>query len=149
VVASSACGQAAIQLQGSLPFAFRVLGCAVPLRLQAAVLARESGVLLTSRDEHSFVAPGSFALHRRVRHAPGQSVVGASRRSAAPGSQQLGAATRGSAGSASVSRPRPIGSSGSRASRLARPESVPRVMLNPSIERTLPGKPVSASHVKR
>jgi hypothetical protein len=134
VVASSAYGKAAIQLQGSLPFAFGVLGCAVQLRLQAAVLARESGVLLTGRNGHSFVAPGSSTLHRRVRHAPGQSVVGASRRSAAPGSQQLGAATRGSAGSASVSRPRHIGLSSSPASRMAAPQSVPRVMLNPSIE---------------
>jgi hypothetical protein len=146
VAAPSVYGQAAIQLQGSLPFASQVLGCAVQLRVQAAVLARKVGVLLAGRDGHSKVAPGAFALHRLVRQAPGQSVVGASRRLK---SQQLGAATEGGAELLSVRSPKYIAQENARVSRLARSEAVPSAMPNYSIERTSPGKPGAASHVKR
>jgi hypothetical protein len=84
-----------------------------------------------------------------VRHAPGQFMVGASRRSAAPGSQYGGAAEYGSAG---LARLRDLEV---RSAKLAPPyhlgntEAAPRVMPNYSIERTSPGKPGLASHVKR
>ena len=76
------------------------------------------------------------------------SVVGAPRRSAAPGSQSVGAAGYGSsvlplgeAGAVGSKRPRPY--------RLAPSVACHRAMPNPSIERTCPGKPGHASHVKR
>jgi hypothetical protein len=146
VAAPSVYGQAAIQLQGSLPSASQVLGCAVQLRVQAAMLARKVGVLLAGRDGHSKVAPGAFALHRLVRQAPGQSVVGASRRLK---SQQLSAALDGSASTASVPRAEYITQENAGVSRLARSVAVPSAMPNYSIERTCPGKPGHASHVKR
>jgi hypothetical protein len=149
VVASSVYGQAVIQLQGSRPFAFQVLGEAVPFCIKSAVLARKSGVLFPERqgqDWHSTASPGVLALGWRVRHAPGQSVVGASRRLK---SQLLGAATEGSADLESVPRPRHIAQENARVSRLARSEALPGAMPNYSIERTRPGKPGRASHVKR
>jgi hypothetical protein len=150
VVASSIYGQAAIQLQGSLPFAFQVLGGTVPSRTKSAVLARKTGVLFPERqgqDWHSTASPGVLALHWRVRHAPGRSVVGASRRLK---SQPLGAATEGSADLESVPRPRHIAQENARVSRLARSEAVPSAMPHYSIERTSHGlRPCAASHVKR
>jgi hypothetical protein len=84
-----------------------------------------------------------------VRHAPGRFMVGASRRSAAPGSQYRGTAEYGSAGLACL-RGLEV-----RSAKLAPPyhlgntETGPRAMPNYSIERTRPGKPGRASHVKR
>jgi hypothetical protein len=86
---------------------------------------------------------------RLVRHAPSQFVVGASRRSAAPGSQGFERCrvrhryARLYAQSCSTLR------------HMASPwhpgntEAAPSVMPNLSIERTRPGKPGRASHVKR
>jgi hypothetical protein len=86
---------------------------------------------------------------RLVRHAPSQFVVGASRRSAAPGSQYWSAARDGSAGVACLLRPELRSTTLARVSQQARPVAFGSVMLNPSIERTRPGKPGRASHVKR
>jgi hypothetical protein len=76
-------------------------------------------------------------------------VVGASRRSAAPGSQFRGAAGYGGSGFRLIVRSVPLaaGDSGF----IVRPVlwlAIP-AMPNPSIERTRPGKPGRASHVKR
>jgi hypothetical protein len=86
---------------------------------------------------------------RLVRHAPSQFAVGASRRSAAPGSQYWGAAGYGSAGVTCLLRPELRSTMLSRGSRQARSVACRSVMPNPSIERTRPGKPGRASHVKR
>ena len=75
----------------------------------------------------------------------GQSVIGASRRL----SSQLWGAARGSAGVARLSRPELRSTTLSRASRLGGRVLLGGAMLNPSIERTSPGKPGAASHVKR
>jgi hypothetical protein len=76
-------------------------------------------------------------------------VVGAPRRSAAPGSQFVGAAGYGSSGFCSVVRSAPLAASVP--GLIVRPVlrlAIP-AMPNPSIERTSPGKPGLASHVKR
>jgi hypothetical protein len=76
------------------------------------------------------------------------SVVGASRRSAAPGGRSVGAAGYGSL----VLSRRRVGAIGSKRSgpyRLASSEARHGALPNPSIERTSPGKPGAASHVKR
>jgi hypothetical protein len=86
---------------------------------------------------------------RLVRHAPSQFVVGASRHSAAPGSQYWSAAEYGSAGVARLSRPELRSTMLSRVLRQASSVACGSVMPNPSIERTRPGKPGRASHVKR
>jgi hypothetical protein len=86
---------------------------------------------------------------RLVRHAPSQFLVGASRRSAAPGSQYGGAAGYSSAGVARLLRPALRSTRLSRASRQASSVACGSAMPNPSIERTRPGKPGRASHVKR
>jgi hypothetical protein len=86
---------------------------------------------------------------RLVRHAPSRFVVGASRRSAAPGSQFGGAAGYGSAGVARLRRPELRSTMLSRVSRQASSVAFVGAMPNPSIERTRPGKPGRASHVKR
>jgi hypothetical protein len=78
-----------------------------------------------------------------------QVVVGASRRSAAPGSQYWSAAKDGSAGLARLRRPELRSTMLSRASRQASSVAFTGATPNPSMERTLSGKPVSASHVKR
>ena len=92
------------------------------------------------------------AVHRTV--APTRSfgfflsVVGASRRSATPGSQLVGAAGYGSSvllGGKHCA----VGSKRSRPYRLASSVARQPAMPNPSIERTCPGKPGHASHVKR
>jgi hypothetical protein len=75
-----------------------------------------------------------------------QVVVGASRRL---NSQQLSAAMEGSARSARAARPEYSAKENTGLSRLARSVTVPSVTPNPSIERTRPGKPGRASHVKR
>jgi hypothetical protein len=75
-------------------------------------------------------------------------VVGASRHSAAPGSQSVESRRH---------RRRALGRRWYASAKSLASTAVPswphralsRVMPNPSIERTLPGKPVSASHVKR
>jgi hypothetical protein len=84
-----------------------------------------------------------------VRHAPSQFVVATSRRSAAPGSQFGGAAGYGSSGFRLVVRQAPLAASAP--GLIVRPVlwlAIP-AMPNPSIERTSPGKPGAASHVKR
>jgi hypothetical protein len=149
VVAPSACGQAVVQLQGSLPFAFGFLGSAVQPSVEPAVQARRASVLVAERQSQhwqSTVASGVLALHWCVRHAPGQGVVGASRRLK---SQSVGAAVSGGESFAVCARPlmHALRVSG-RAARVT-PRPLHRVMLNPSIERTRPGKPGRASHVKR
>jgi hypothetical protein len=76
-------------------------------------------------------------------------VVGASRRSAAPGSQFMGAAGYGSSEFCSVVRSAPLAPSAP--GFIVRPVlwlAIP-AMPNYSIERTRPGKPGRASHVKR
>jgi hypothetical protein len=76
-----------------------------------------------------------------------QAMVGASRRL---NSQQLSAAMEGSARSARVARSKKDSAEENTGpSRLARSVAVPGVTPNPSIERTRPGKPGRASHVKR
>jgi len=87
-----------------------------------------------------------LAVRQGVRHCSGQLVVGASRRLV---SQQWGAAMNGSARPVRLSRSEYIAKETAGPSRLARSSAMPRAMPNYSIERTLPGKPVSASHVKR
>ena len=97
------------------------------------------------------VEPGGFLRSQSVvgasRRLMSQFVVGASRRSAAPGSQFVGAAGYGRClsfgcyAAAVQSRVKFRASSSKSACRSARP--------NPSIERTRPGKPGRASHVKR
>jgi hypothetical protein len=91
------------------------------------------------------------ALSRQqfARHAPSQFVVGASRRSAAPGSQFVGAAEYGSFYVSLCRQAGAIGSRWSRPYRLAPSVARHPAMPNPSIERTCPGKPGQASHVKR
>jgi hypothetical protein len=95
---------------------------------------------------------GSRPLRRRsgrVSQSTGrrfQSVVGASRRL---NSQQLSAAMEGSARSARMARQTYSAKEITGPSRLARSEAVQGVTPNPSIERTRPGKPGRASHVKR
>jgi hypothetical protein len=97
---------------------------------------------------------------RRHRTAGGSRlVVGASRRF---NGQKLGAAVEGSAGPARVPAPERLQRRTRRLAksaqvpqenagcpRLARPVAMPRAMPNYSIERTSPGKPGAASHVKR
>jgi hypothetical protein len=92
---------------------------------------------------------GALSSLQLVRHAPSQFVVGASRRSAAPGSQYWSAARDGSAGVARLQRPELRSAMLSRVSRQASSVAFGSVMPNPSIERTRPGKPGRASHVKR
>jgi hypothetical protein len=75
-----------------------------------------------------------------------QAMVGASRRL---NSQQLSAAMEGSARPARVARSKYSAKKNAGPSRLARSVAVPGVTPNPSIERTRPGKPGRASHVKR
>jgi hypothetical protein len=76
-----------------------------------------------------------------------QAMVGASRRL---NSQQLSAAMEGSARSARVARSKKDSAEENTGpSRLARSVAAPSVTPNPSIERTRPGKPGRASHVKR
>jgi hypothetical protein len=149
VGASSVCGRALFQLQGSLPFVF-VLGKAVQPFAKKASLARTAGLSFERHIAHLWQGrsgAGVLALSRRVQQAPGQWVVGASRRLK---SQQLGAAMNGSARSASFLRAKYITQENARVSRLARSEAVPSAMPNYSIERTLSGlRPPSASHVKR
>ena len=149
MVAPSACGQAVVQLQGTLPFAFGFLGSAVQPSVALAVQARRASVLVAARQSQHWqgtVASGVLSLHRCVRHAPGQGVVGASRRLK---SQSVGAAVSGG-GSFTVCA-RPLMHALRESCRAARvtPRPLHRVMLNPSIERTRPGKPGRASHVKR
>jgi hypothetical protein len=106
-----------------------------------------------SRQEKPSLA-GSLGSWRlavaRACSARSQSVVvGAPRRSAAPGSQFMGAAGYGSSGFRLVVRSAPLaaGDPGF----IVRPVlrlAIP-AMPNPSIERTRPGKPGRASHVKR
>jgi hypothetical protein len=92
------------------------------------------------------------AVHRTIATSRSfgffMSVVGASRRSAAPGSQFVGAAGYGSVVLLAVE----VGAVGNTQARPYRPASsvaCQRAMPNPSIERTRPGKPGRASHVKR
>jgi hypothetical protein len=148
VGALSVCGQALIQLQGSLPFVL-VLGKAVQPFSNKASLARTAGFSFARPVAHLWQGRSSvcaLALRRRVRQAPGQWVVGASRRLK---SQSLGAAVSGGGNFAVCARPlmHALRVSG-RAARVT-PRPLHRVMLNPSIERTCPGKPGHASHVKR
>jgi hypothetical protein len=147
VGASSVCGQALIRLQGSLPFVF-VLGKAVQPFVRKASLARTAGSSFARHLAHLWQtrSVGALALSRRVRQAPGQWLVGASRRLK---SQRLSAALNGSARSASVARAQYIAQENARVSRLASSVVVPSAMPNYSIERTSPGKPGAASHVKR
>jgi hypothetical protein len=145
VGASSVCGQALIQLQGSLPFVF-VLGKAVQPFAKKASLARTAGSSFARHIAHRLQGrsgAGVLALSRRVRRAPCQWVVGASRRLK---SQQLGAAKNGSARSASVPRAEYITQENAGVSRLARSVAVPSAMPNYSIERTSQGlRPCAAS----
>jgi hypothetical protein len=78
-----------------------------------------------------------------------QFVVGASRRSAAPGGQAVGAAGYGSSAFSSCREARTIGNRRSTVYRLQSSGAGQRARPNPSIERTSPGKPGLASHVKR
>jgi hypothetical protein len=78
-----------------------------------------------------------------------QSVVGAPRRSAAPGSRSLGAAEYGSLGPKRCREAGVIAGKKCRPYRLASSVAHQSAMPNPSIERTRPGKPGRASHVKR
>jgi hypothetical protein len=75
-----------------------------------------------------------------------QSVVGASRRLE---SQSVGAAEYGSLGPARCLRAGAVGTKKSKPYRLASSVALHRAMPNYSIERTSPGKPGAASHVKR
>jgi hypothetical protein len=124
--ASSMCSLASGSLDASLwPWAFVVRGAcrgSRPLRKRSSRVSPSEG--------------------RRF-----QLVVGASRRL---NSQQLSAAMEGSARSAPLARLKRIAkdNTGS-SSRLARSVAVPSVTPNYSIERTRPGKPGRASHVKR
>jgi hypothetical protein len=72
-------------------------------------------------------------------------VVGASRRL----SSQFWGAAKGSAGVARLSRPELRYTTLSRAAPPVSSVLCAGAMLNPSIERTSPGKPGAASHVKR
>ena len=87
---------------------------------------------------------------RKRRQCPegqeSQSMVGASRRLE---SQVVGAAEYGSLGPALLPSTVAVGSKRSRLYRLAPTGAAQSVMPNPSIERTCPGKPGHASHVKR
>jgi hypothetical protein len=157
-------GQAAVQLQGSLPVVCLASRCAPQCPGQEALEARYHRASL-GRPAQGLRPPreGALSLPRRGRHAPGQWVVVASRRSAAPGSQELSAAMEVSAGPACaassarmatkspcLAKPErlPIQNAGS--SRSGEAAASPSVMPNPSIERTSQGlRPCAASHVKR
>jgi hypothetical protein len=115
-----------------------------------------SGSLGASLWPRSFVVRaacrGSRPLRKRSsRVSPSegrrfQVVVGASRRL---NSQQLSAAMEGSARSAPLARLKRNAKDNTGSSRLARSAALRDATPNPSMERTLSGKPVSASHVKR
>jgi hypothetical protein len=148
VVASSVFGQAVIRLQGSLPFVL-VLGSVVQSFAKKAKWAGTAGLSPARHCAHAGQGrsnAGVLALRRRVSHAPGQLLVGASRRLK---SQSVGAAVSGGASFAVCARPlmHALRVSG-RAARVT-PRPLHRAMLNPSIERTSPGKPGAASRVKR
>jgi hypothetical protein len=123
--ASSMCGLASGSLGASLwPWSFVVRGAcrgSRPLRKRSSRVSSSEG--------------------RRF-----QLVVGASRRL---NSQQLSAAMEGSARSAPLAKLKRSAKDNTGSSRLARSVAVPSVTPNYSIERTRPGKPGRASHVKR
>jgi hypothetical protein len=92
---------------------------------------------------------GRLAVARTCSARSQSVVVGAPRRSAAPGSQFMGAAGYGSSGRRLVVRSAPLAAGAS--GLIVQPVlwlAIP-AMPNPSIERTRPGKPGRASHVKR
>jgi hypothetical protein len=89
--------------------------------------------------------PASVLAQRHRTAGGSEFMVGASRRL----SSQFWGAARGSAGLAHLSRPELRSTTLSRASRLTSPVLLGGAMLNPSIERTSPGLPGAASHVKR
>jgi hypothetical protein len=117
----------------------QALGSHIPQALGAVVVARGAccgSRLLRKRSSRVSRSKGSGF----------QVMVGASRRL---NSQKLSAAMEGSARSARAARRRYSAKENTGPSRLARSVAVPGVTPNPSIERTRPGKPGRASHVKR
>jgi hypothetical protein len=136
--------------QGSVHFAV----VPWPTSKKVVLASRRSSWREDGRDCH---ASAPVRCHRTAGES--RLVVGASRRFS---SQRLGAAVEGSAGPARVPAPERLQRRTRRLAksaqvpkenagcpRLVRPIAMPRAMLNPSIERTSPGKPVAASHVKR
>jgi hypothetical protein len=133
-----------------------------PLRASRAEQLAAQNQALSSRALRGFAASGALVVRSaccgsrplrkrssRVSQSAGrrfQVVVGASRRL---NSQQLSAAMEGSARPARPARLKYSAKENTGPSCLARSVAVPSVTPNPSIERTRPGKPGRASHVKR
>jgi hypothetical protein len=136
--------------QGSIHFA--VVPC--PASKKVALASRQSA---WQEEGNDCRASAPVRCHRTAGGS--RLVVGASRRF---NDQRLGAAVEGSAGPVRVPAPERLQRRTRRLAksahipkenagcpRLARPVAMPRAMPNYSIERTRPGKPGRASHVKR
>ena len=133
------------------PHAFHELG---PRALHRPLLASHRGSALKEATFGFSSSPWlAGAAHRSTCASRSSvfcmSVVGASRRSAAPGNHLVGAAGYGSSGSALRREVGVLGSKRARPYRLWPSVPAHRLMLNPSIERTCPGKPGHASHIER
>jgi hypothetical protein len=115
----------------------------MPAKLDAALAANRQ-----APTKEGPARPASAPTQRHRTAGASQFLVGAPRRSAAPGSRSWGAA-RGGAELARLSRPELLSTTRSRAARLVSTVVFGGAPLNSSIERTSPGKPAAASHVKR
>jgi hypothetical protein len=93
--------------------------------------------------------PSACGVSGGCRLSSSQGVVGASRRSAAPGGQSVGAAEYGCSFLSLLAHTSVVLAKSGGVFAFAGSGPCQRVMPNPSIERTCPGKPGHASHLKR